>query len=328
MSDILGVEISTTRIKLVQVSKDNAVHYYAVDVPDDSVRDGMIVAWEAMAEVLRNAVKDGHFTTKKAAVVIPDSACYVRRMTLPLMTENQLMVNIPYEFKDVIQEDKAKYTFDYSMIEMKYTGDNTDQPNEMELLGAAIQNDILEHYIQLFSRAGLKLVKASPRIIALQQLVCALTKDNLNQDMAILDLGSHETKVDIFHNGCYEATRSIDAGLMDIAEAIADKLHCDTHIARTYLVSNHENVLESQECKDVYTKIAVEVMRAINYYTYENPNNTLSHLYYDGFGAWIKPFVQEIANTVSLDLLPLSTFNEEQQDALLNGATAIGACID
>jgi type IV pilus assembly protein PilM len=249
-------------------------------------------------------------------------------MILPVMTESQLLVNIPYEFKDVIQDDKEKYTFDYSMIEMKYLSEKPDSPNEMELLGAAIQNETLEHYIQLFSRAGLKLVKASPRIIALQQLVGYLTKDNLKQDIAVLDLGSHETKVDIFHDGSYEATRSIDAGLLDIAKAIADKLNCDPHIARTYLVSNHENVLESQECKDVYAKIAVEVMRAINYYTYENPDNDLKYLYYDGFGAWIQPFVQEISNTVSLELRPLSSFDEEQQEALLNGATAIGACLD
>lgn len=326
--DILGVEISTRKIKLVQVSQGKPVHYSEKEVPDGCVRDGLIVTWDAMEEVLRDAVKEGHFSTKKAAIVIPDTACYVRRLTLPLMTESQLMVNIPYEFRDVIQEDKDHYTFDYSMIGMKYAYEGDETPKEMELLGAAIQNSILNHYMTLFARAGLKLVKATPRIMALQQLVCAASEDNLTHDIAILDLGFHETKVDIFHNGCYEATRSIDEGMESVANAVAEKLNCDAHIARQYLVSNHDNVLNSDECKDVYAHIAVEIMRAVNYYTYENPDNNLEKLYYNGFGSWIQPFIQEIANSVSLTLVPLSSFDETQQEALLNGATAIGASLD
>jgi type IV pilus assembly protein PilM len=326
--DILGVEISTRKIKLVQVSQGKPVRYSEKEVPDGCVRDGLIVTWDAMEEVLRDAVKEGHFSTKKAAIVIPDTACYVRRLVLPVMTESQLMVNIPYEFRDVIQDDKDHYTFDYSMIGLNYVNEGDEKPNEMEMLGAAIQNDTLNHYMTLFARAGLKLVKATPRIMALQQLVCAISEDNLTHDIAILDLGFHETKVDIFHNGNYEATRSIDEGMESVANAVAEKLNCDAHIARQYLVSNHENVLASDECKDVYSHISVEIMRAINYYTYENPDNNLEKLYYNGFGSWIQPFIQEIANSVSLTLIPLSSFDEEEQEALLNGATAIGVCLD
>ncbi len=326
--DILGVEISTRKIKLVEVSKGKVVRFFDKEVPDGCVRDGLIVTWDAMEEVLRDAVKEGHFSTKKAAVVIPDAACYVRRLTLPVMTESQLMVNIPFEFRDVIQDEKERYTFDYSMIGMKYAYEGDETPKEMEMLGAAIQNSTLEHYMTLFARAGLKLVKATPRIMALQQLIVNLNEENSTHDVAVLDLGYHETKVDIFHNGCYEATRSIDSGMESVANAVAEKLNCDAHIARQYLISNHDNVLDSQECKDVYAQISVEIMRAVNYYTYENPDNNLDKLYYNGFGSWIKPFIQEISNSVSLTLVPLSSFDETQQEALLNGATAIGACLD
>jgi Tfp pilus assembly protein, ATPase PilM len=41
--DILGVEISTRKIKLVQVSQGKPVHYSEKEVPDGCVRDGLIV---------------------------------------------------------------------------------------------------------------------------------------------------------------------------------------------------------------------------------------------------------------------------------------------
>lgn len=326
--DILGVQISTKRLKIVQVSQGKAVKMFSAEIPDDCVQNGMVVAWEAMEEVLKNAVKDGHFTTKKAAVVIPDAVCNVRKMELPAMTEKQLKVNMPYEFKDVIQGDKEHYTFDYSMIDMEYDEANPEVPKMMHLMGAAISNEILEHYQILFGRSGLKLIKAMPRVIALQQLLWNLSKEDTKHDVAIIDLGYHETNVDIFHNGHYEATRSIDIGVIDAVSAVADKLNCDTHIAASYLEKNYEDVLSCDECVDVYSKISVEIMRSINYYTYENPENNLSVIYYDGYGSWMQPFIQEIANTIELALTPLSSIEENEKDALLTSAAAFGACLD
>ena len=325
---ILGVEIGTRRIKLVQVSGTEAEKFLTVQVPEDNVKSDTIIAWDAMAETLKGALKDGGFTAKKAALVVPDSAAYVRRMIMPAMTESQLMVNLPYEFRDFIQDDKDKYSFDYAMIEMKYTGENADAPTDMELIGAAMPKALLEQYTELFNHAGLRLIKAVPRIIALQNLIRSLSEENLKTDMAILDLGYGVTKVDIFRNGIYEVTRSIDIGLKDVALAISNKLNCDPHIASSYLNSNQNDVLESQECREVYAQIAVEIMRAVNYYTYENQGSSLDKLYYNGFGSWIKPLIQEISDSVQLTLVPLSDFKATEKEALLNNAAAIGACLD
>lgn len=327
-NNILGVEISTRRIKLVQMNGDEAVKTSTIEIPDENVQNDTIIAWDAMAATLKDAVKEGGFSARKAALVIPDTAAYVRRTVLPAMTESQLLVNLPYEFRDYLQDDKDKYLFDYSMIELRYTGDNTESPAEMELIGAAISKDMMMHYEEMFARAGLKLVKATPRIIALQNLIRTYSPENMKTDMAIMDLGYEGTKVDIFKNGIYEVTRSIDTGLKDVTLAIANKVNVDPHIARSYLNTDHDGVLSSPECKEVYSQIAVEIMRAVNYYTYENQGNSLEKLYYNGMGAWIKPLVQEIADSVQMNLIPLSDYHPEAKEALLNDASAVGACLE
>ena len=38
------------------------------------------------------------------------------RFELPLMTEEQLRLNLPYEFHDYIGNEMDKYVFDYAMI--------------------------------------------------------------------------------------------------------------------------------------------------------------------------------------------------------------------
>lgn len=84
-----------------------------------------------------------------------------------------------------------------------------------------------------------------------------------------------------------------------IASAIGDVLNVDQHVARGYLLNDQDKVLESEALANVYNVIAVEIMRAINYYTYENQNNTLEKLYVYGGGSHIRSLVASIADSQS-----------------------------
>ncbi|MBR2788117.1 MAG: pilus assembly protein PilM, partial [Erysipelotrichaceae bacterium] len=285
MANILGIEIGNKTVKVVEIKGNTLRNFAAVNLPDNIVVNNELVAFEAMGDLLKDIVKEHRMKTKKAALVLPDSAVYLRRMVLPAMSEKQLMVNMPYEFKDVLSEDKDKYMYDYSMI--GYRKDEEGKVTEMELLGAVVNKSLLEKYQEMFKRAGLKLVKAGPRETALSCLVTILNEGNEEKDFAILDLGYKTTKVEIFKDGVYEVTRTIESGAEDIVNVIAEIFDVDPHIASAYLETNKDNVQENERCVDIYSSIATEVMRVMNYYNFENPDSTLDTLYYCGGASYI-----------------------------------------
>jgi type IV pilus assembly protein PilM len=320
--DILGIEIGENRIKLVQMSHGTVTRFVSIKVPEQSISGDAVVAWDALADDVKKALKENKFSAKRTAVVIPDSETYVRRLKMPSMTESQLNFNLPYEFRDVIPDEKDKYIFDYSVIRESEDG------GEMEILGAAISKEKLENYEHLTARAGLRLVKAAPRVMALQCLIRELKGADNTEDTAVINYEWNTTRVDIFHEGIYEVTRNIDTGVKDIVKAAAEKLNCDPHIAESYCADNSNNVLESPECIAVYNTISVEIMRALNYYTYENQGSTLNMLYYFGDGAGISRMIDELKNTVSLTIMPLSDLAQVNAEALINGADAVGICLE
>ena len=59
--------------------------------------------------------------------------------------------------------------------------------------------------------------------------------------------------------------------------------------------------------KDFYDYLSTEIMRAVNYYTYENQENTLETLYYYGGGSNVLPFIETLKNTISLRVEAVST---------------------
>lgn len=326
-SSYLGIEIGNRRIKLAETKNERLIRFAVEDLPDDTVRDSEVLQWEVMADLIKEFIRKHGFTCKKGAIVVPDDVAYTRRTRMPAMSAAQLEYNLAYEFHDFISDEKEKYIYDYSMVGL--IRDEEDNVTEMDLLAVAVSRETMEKYRQLFKRAGLRLVMATPESRAIGNLCHRLYPEMAQGDFAVLDLGSSATRVDIFSKGIYQATRSIDTGCKAIIGAIADHMGCDPHIAEMNLRENRDNVQSLEVCEDLYGRIAIDVMRAINYYTFENRDNTLETMYYCGGGSAIRPLVEEIRATIQLELIPLSAIAGGvggSDEALMTGPAAIGLC--
>lgn len=257
----IGFEIGNSRIKMVETKKGKIVNFAVEDIPDDMVRAGEIIQWEAMGDFVKACIKKNRFSGKRAAIAVPDSVAYMRRTRMPPMTASQLEYNLPYEFNDFITEDKDKYVYDYSIIDM--IEDEEGNVSEMEMLTCAAPKEIMARYMVMFKRAGLKLVLAAPECHAVGNIFAHLIPNVREGDYAVLDLGSLSTRIDIYSHGIYEVTRRIDTGCRTISSMMADAYGCDVHIAELMMKDNKDNFLEREECRNIYGRIAIDVMRAI-----------------------------------------------------------------
>ena len=64
--------------------------------------------------MIRKTMKEYKIRCKEAAVVVSSGICFLRNVTMPEMTAEQLVYNLPYEFRDYITDELKKYVFDYS----------------------------------------------------------------------------------------------------------------------------------------------------------------------------------------------------------------------
>lgn len=321
----LGFEIGSSRLKISEVVNGESVRFQAIDLPDNMIQDGSIVAWEGMVDVIRESVRRYGFHSRKAALVIPDAVSYLRRVTMPRMTEEQLLLNLPYEFHDMINGDKSDYIFDYSMIETRQ--DETGN-GEMDLFGAAISRELMSRYSDLFRRAGLKLVKAAPRDMAIMALMNHLDPDFLSHDTALLSIGYSDTTLDIYRNGIFDTKNTIDSGVNALIRALSEQNSMDPHLAQEYIRTNTNHVQEDPALTAVYDDIAVNVSRSLNYYSFQNRDNSLEEIYYFGGGGHIEPFMRAIAANVNLKMLPLSSFQRFSAEALMDGPATLGICLE
>ena len=314
--DVVGIEIGSSTTKLVM---DDS--YIVVNTPENSVNGEELVAFDGMSEFIHDTLKENNMKAKKVALVLPDSDVYLNRVTMPYMTTKQLQVNLPYEFKKVIGKEKDNYLYDYALA--SYIQDDSGKIVDMDLLAGAVSSSLIEKYKEMFKKAGLKLVQATPRELAIMNVLRKSKK--VTGDIALVDLGYSYTRIDIYKDGIYETSKTLEKGVKDMADIASEILYCDTHIALEYLKVNKDNVLSHERMINLYENIAVEIMRAINYYTYENRENTLENLYVYGGGAHIESFVSTIKTNVSLNVQSICALGSDEEDVLVDALAAYGA---
>lgn len=159
----LGIDVEDRFLKLV-VMKDGKVLKTCLEVmPDNIVMGGRIAAFHALSDYLRDTVRRNKIRVKDVAFALPSETYYIRRVKLPKMTAAQLQINLPYEFHDYLQDDTDQYVFDYSVLSV--------DEKSMELLIAALSKHQVEQYKEMCKRAGLRLCKLVPDVLAIQEIV-------------------------------------------------------------------------------------------------------------------------------------------------------------
>mgnify|MGYP000243672193 CR=1 FL=1 len=239
--------------------------------------------------------------------MVPGSDSLFRRLSLPAMTEKELRLNLPYEFRDYISQGKDRYVYDYAMLGMRNDADG--QPEGMDLLAVAAPKQAIADYTEMFRRAGLKLKVALPEQAAYQNLVGGNPRALAN--CCVIDFSHHMTKLHFFLDGAYDVARVIEIGGIDIDRAIANEYGVDEHVADQYKRTDYQGAQRSEAARAVYQSIAVEIGRALNFYGFNNPDTNVEMAYCCGGGSSLQPLVNAVASHIDIDLRSISDIMPE-----------------
>ena len=347
---LLGFEIGSYRMVIVEMEHGQLVNSVSLELPENLVKNGQITAYAVMADFIKNALKEYHIREGAAAISISSENYYLRHVTLPVMSVQQLQVNLPFEFHDYVTDDMSEYVYDYSVLSIN------DQ--DMTLLAAATRKQLVSDYTQMFKKAGINLVKIVPDVLSIQALLYReyneanaykrfnkisskgkpkkqsflqklnqpIGKKNNSQDstasasaldntievdadapdFAVLNLDFNSTYLHFYSHGTYEITRTMDQGEASLAKIIMDNTDCDKNVAVIRLERNEFDEESQPQLFDAYDGIATDLSRVLNFYNYNYPDNKIDKIYYYGGGSNITDLGKAIANTIEMDLIPIT----------------------
>ncbi len=298
----VGVDVGTREMKLAALH-NGKLECISLKLPEKMVEDGIVTMPLAMTDFLKAEKKRVKFPKGEMTMVLPESSVFFRRLNTPYVTEEQLLLNLPYEFRDYVGNDTAKYNFDYALEEV-VTGED-GKPVSMNILAAAAPKEMVSGLDEILRSARLPMETAIPRELAFTAL-SKLAGEEPDREVAFLDLGHTAVRMYIFVGNKLAASRTLDIGCQDIDQTIASVANVDVFVANSRKEANLDNILNSEAVQDTYDRIAIEVMKALNFYRFNNRESALQDIYFCGGGSEVEPLIKAITERIDLSAHDLS----------------------
>jgi len=219
-----GLDISDLSLKIVQLKKKG--NFFALSsfgefsIEPGIIKEGEIREPEALLKIIKKALKEvkgKNLQTKYVLSSLPEEKAFLEVIQMPKMKEEELKKAISFEVENYIPLSIKEVYFDFQVIPPVF-----EQLDRLDVLIAALPKKIVDVYVSVFKKAGLK-----PKALEVEsQAICrALIKKELSSfPLLIIDLGATKTGFIIFSGHSLRYTTSIPVSSQTFTEAISKTL--------------------------------------------------------------------------------------------------------
>ena len=323
----IAFDLGNSSLKIAALKK-GVLELHELPLPENMMAEDNLLMPHAFSAFLKKAKKSLCLPGGPAGLLLPSSNVICRLVTMPHMSTDQLMLNLPYEFSDFIHGEPHQYYCDYALCQDESQELPQQEEEQMTMMAAVVQRQQIQDYIHIFSAGGFSLRRILPQEMSLIQLVqnCRRDRSEAPLEFCFIDLGFLSTRIFVVHGDRIQAARRIPIGGQVLDGVIADLFNMDSFLADAYKRGNHQGVLEHPRCMEIYESMAVEVLKVINFYHFTYRQNQLTGVYLIGGGAAIDPLRRLLEETLNLPALIVDTLipggEGQGQD---HNATFVGA---
>jgi type IV pilus assembly protein PilM len=322
---VLGVDIGTSAIKVVQLRRDKGrailETYGAISLgPYAGVEIGRATALGAdkITEALNDVIREAHVTTKDAAVSIPYSSSLISIMKLPASVEKQLGQVVPIEARKYIPVPINEVLLDWFVISGGSKGGGVT-PDKIEVLLVAIHNDTISKFKSITSGASLAVSFFEIEVFS---AVRAALEHGL-APIAVLDMGAATTKFYVVERGLIHESHIINHGGQELTLAASRALGITVMQAeerkRKLGLDSKDPAQDPRLVQSLELSLGTlisEISRTMVAYE-QRTNQTISTLVATGGGAALKGFKEFAQAKISSEVRLADPFGKTQTPAFL-----------
>ena len=221
---LLGIDISSTSVKLLELSRSGSrykVEAYAVEpLPSNAVVEKNIAEIDGVGNVLSRVLAKARTGARSAAVAVAGSAVITKSIEMDAsLSEDELENQLKIEADQYIPYPLEEVAFDFEV-----QGPSARNAGRVEVLVAACRKENVEVRQDVLEKAGLSAKVVDVEAYALERayslLAPQLSKEGADLTVAIVDIGATMTTLSVLHNGRTIYTREQLFGGRQLTEEI------------------------------------------------------------------------------------------------------------
>lgn len=221
-NNLIGVDIGSSAIKVCQLKEGRKglvlVRAGFCPLPPQSIVDGHVMNTQAIVAAIGRALADAKIKQREVALSISGQAVIIRKITVPLMTPNELDEQIQWEAEQHIPFDIKDVHVDYEVIRRR------PEAGQMDLLLVAAKREEVSDYLEVARQAKLKPLVLDIDAFTVQNLFEYSRGIPQDQTFAIVNVGASLTSINIVSRGASAFTRDIPNAGNYVTEQIQKQL--------------------------------------------------------------------------------------------------------
>jgi type IV pilus assembly protein PilM len=277
---VLGIDITTTVVKLLELSKQGNHYkvesYMVAPLPRDAVIDKHITNVEVIGEAIKKAVQRSGTSLKQAAVAVGGSSVITKLITLPAgLTDDEMVEQIMVEADQYIPYGIDEVNFDFEL-----QGVNEVDSRRVNVLLAASRKENVEDRVATLTIAGLKAKIVDIEAFAIENsfvlLANQLPYSVENKTVVVIEIGANLTTLHVLYNSRTIYVREQNFGGKQLTEDIqrAYGLNYDEAGVSKKLGGLPDNY-ESDVLEPFKRNMVQQIQRAIQFFVASNANRPI-----------------------------------------------------
>lgn len=294
--NLVGVDIGTTSIKVCELKSSrrglSLVRFGFAHLAPQVIVDGQVMDASAVTNTLQQLLRGAKIRSKEVAISVSGQAAIIRKITVPLMTDDELDEQIQWEAEQHIPFDIKDVQIDHQVLR------RTPDEGQMEVLLVAAKKDQIEDYAQLVRSAKLRPIVCDIDAFCIQNLFEFTRGLDPSSTVALLNVGASVSSLNIISSGVSAFSREIANGGNSVTDEIQRTLAVPFEQAEAYKCGGEVDGIVPEQVAEIIDgscdSLAAEIQRSLDFFMATGGDANIARIFVTGGSAGLTPLAQAI----------------------------------
>jgi type IV pilus assembly protein PilM len=284
---VIGVDISSTSVKLIQLSERNGKYqveaYGVLPLEENDVMDKAIMQPERVGEVLERVYSLANPSTQQVALAVPTISAITKIIEMDAdMGDDEREVQIRMDAEQYIPYPLDEVSLDFEIMKV-----NDRNPEKVDVLLVATRTENVEKRVEVVELAGLHAKIMDVDSYALERSY-ALLADSLPMGaniVGVLDIGHTQTTLTVLDRGKVIYSREQSFGGKQLTQEVQQRYGLS--YAEAGFAKKERNLPDDYETEVLYPfmdALAQQAARSLQFFFSSSQYSEVDHLLLAGGG--------------------------------------------
>ena len=306
-----AVDIGSSGVKLIEIDTSKGasrvVKAGMVALGGDVFSNYAITQVERVAEQVAELLQNQEVVDRRVATSVPGPSAFTKRVKTARASFNELSTNIRFEAGSFIPHNIENVRLDFHIL-------GPTGKNQLDVLVVAVKNEVVEGLLGVFDGAGLQVAVIDVDYYALQNCFELNYPDEVGKTVALINVGTKYSIVNICQGGQSLFTGDIQVGGKQFTDALAELLSIPSEQAE--LVKRGQDKKRSADeiaeaLRTAVDEAAIELNRQLSFFwNASGADQGIERIYLSGGGALTPGLLENLAEKTGMPCEFLDPFRK------------------